>query len=116
MRKLFIKESYGSEGEYEYIKSKEVYDYDGWRTEYTMYYDLIEDRYVFVFGDSDLYDPNDGYDEFDFECESEAEANEWFDNYEGYDDDLDESVTLNEEDTEYPKIQKGMYWVTKQLQ
>ena len=109
MRKLFIKESYGSEGEYEYIKSKDVNDYDGWRTEYTMYYDLIEDRYVFVLGDSDLYDPNDGYEEFDWECESEAEANEWFDNYEGYDD-LDESVTLNEEDKEYPKIQKGMYW------
>lgn len=107
MKKLFIKESYGSEGEYEYIKSKDVNDYDGWRTEYTMYYDLINDRYVFVFGDSDLYDPNDGYEEFDWECDSEAEANEWFDNYSGYDD-LDESMSYN--DKEYPKIQKGMYW------
>lgn len=107
MKKLFIKESYGSEGQYEYIKSKDVNDYDGWRTEYTMYYDLINDRYVFVFGDSDLYDPNDGYEEFDWECDSETEANEWFDNYSGYDD-LDESMSYN--DKEYPKIQKGMYW------
>ena len=107
MKKLFIKESYDSEGQYEYIKSKDVNDYDGWRTEYTMYYDLINDRYVFVFGDSDLYDPNDGYEEFDWECDSEAEANEWFDNYSGYDD-LDESMSYN--DKEYPKIQKGMYW------
>ena len=76
---------------YTYVKSKEVYDSDGWRTEYTMYYDEVEDRYVFVFGDSDLYDPNDGYEEFDWECDTEQEANEWFDNYEGFED-LDEGL------------------------
>ena len=78
--------------QYSYIKSKDVYDSDGWRTEYTMYYDEVNDRYVFVFGDSDLYDPNDGYEEFDWECDTEREANEWFDNYNGFEDDLDESI------------------------
>jgi 5-methyltetrahydrofolate--homocysteine methyltransferase len=78
--------------QYTYVKSKDVYDSDGWRTEYTMYYDEVNDRYVFVFGDSDLYDPNDGYEEFDWECDTEREANEWFDNYNGFEDDLDESI------------------------
>lgn len=73
---------------YKYVKSKEVYDSDGWRTEYTMYQDNYDDdHFVFVFGDSDLYDPNDGYEEFDWECDSRQEAEEWFDNYEGFDDD-----------------------------
>ena len=73
------------EDRYIYIKSKEVYD-DGWRTEYTMYQDSLDpERYVFVFGDSDLYDPNDGYEEFDWECEGRDEAEDWFYNYEGYD-------------------------------
>ena len=78
--------------EYTYIKSKELYDSDGWRTEYTMYYDEVNDRYVFVLGDSDLYDPNDGYEEFDWKCDTEREANEWFDSYNGFEDDLDESI------------------------
>ncbi len=74
---------------YKYVKSKEVYDSDGWRTEYTMYQDNYdEDHFVFVFGDSDLYDPNDGYEEFDYECDSRREAEEWFDNYEGFEDEL----------------------------
>ena len=74
---------------YKYVKSKEVYDSDGWRTEYTMYQDNYDDdHFVFVFGDSDLYDPNDGYEEFDWECDSRQEAEEWFDNYEGFEDEL----------------------------
>ena len=81
---------------YTYIKSKEVYDSDGWRTEYTMYYDEVNDRYVFVFGDSDYYNPNDGYEEFDWECDTEKQANDWFDNYTGFEDDLDESCTTKE--------------------
>ena len=56
-----------------------------------MYYDEVEDRYVFVFGDSDLYNPNDDYEEFDYECDTEQEANEWFDDYKGFED-LDENL------------------------
>ena len=77
---------------YTFVKSKTVYDSDGWTTEYTMYYDEVNDRYVFVLGDSDYYNPNDGYEEFDWECDSEREANDWFNNYNGFEDDLDESL------------------------
>ena len=95
------------------VDSKQINDYDGFLTDYTMYeeyvipkdewfdflrkykggskspYELMEkwfNRYVFVFGDKELYDPNDGYDEFDYECESDEEAYEWFNNYDGFDD------------------------------
>lgn len=76
------------DGRYEFIDSKTVIDSDGFTTEYTMYYDNIDDRYVFVFGDSDLYSP---YDEnFDWECETKDEAYEWFDSYVGPGEDEDE--------------------------
>lgn len=81
---------FDDDGRYEYVKSKSVEDSDGFLTDYTMYYDVLEDKYVFVFGDRDLYDPNEGYDEFDWECDTEQEANEWYYNYEGFiDDDID---------------------------
>lgn len=96
--KLYIKESEDFE-QYTYVKSKTVYDYDGFTTEYTMYYDEVNDKYVFVFGDSDFYNPNDGYEEFDWECDTEQEADEWFENYKGYEDDLDESLKEDIEDT-----------------
>lgn len=92
--KLYIKESEDFE-QYTYVKSKTVYDYDGFTTEYTMYYDEVNDKYVFVFGDSDFYNPNDGYEEFDWECDTEREADEWFESYKGYEDDLDESLKEN---------------------
>lgn len=71
---------------YEYIKSKDVSD-NGWITEYTMYYDWEDDKYVFILGDSDLYDPTN--ESPDWECDTEAEANDWFDNYTGFEDELD---------------------------
>ena len=75
------------DGRYTFVDSKVVSDSDGFLTEYTMYYDTVEDRYVFVFGDSELYSP---YDEnFDWECETEDEAIEWFDSYVGPGDDND---------------------------
>jgi hypothetical protein len=73
---------------YKFIKSKTVLDSDGFQTEYTMYYDWEDDKYIFIFGDSDLYDPTNTY--ADFECDSEREANEWFADYEGL---VDESCS-----------------------
>lgn len=73
-----------SDKRYEYIKSKSVMDSDGFFTDYTMYRDTINDKFVFVFGDKDCYEPEEGY--FDWECETEAEANEWFDSYNGFED------------------------------
>lgn len=91
--KLHLTES--NSQRYEYVRSKSVPDYDGFLTDYTMYRDTEspEERYVFVLGDSDYYDPNEDVMDFDWECESRSEANMWFDDYEGY---LDESNTLTE--------------------
>ena len=85
--KILCTESVGNR--YKYINSKEITDFDGFLTEYTMYYDTEEDRYVFVFGDSDLYNPNeDEYMDFDYECESKQEATEWFNDYTGFEQDI----------------------------
>lgn len=62
--------------------SKSVKDSDDFSTDYTMYYDTENDKYVFVFGDKDIYRPEDG--DFDWECDSEEEAQKWFDFYKGY--------------------------------
>lgn len=64
--------------EYEFMSRKSVTDSDGYITEYTWYRDS-DGRHVFVFGDSDLYHPEDG--NFDYECDSYEEAREWFESY-----------------------------------
>ena len=76
------------------VDSKSVQDSDGFTTDYTMYKDE-NGKYVFVFGDKDLYKPEEGY--FDWEAESEAEAREWFDSYNGFSD-------LNESASEYDSV------------
>lgn len=99
-----IKESYYDleDNVYEMLKTKEVPDFDGFSTEYTLYSTVQsgEPYYVCVLGDRDLYDPNDGVVDFDFETDSYAEAMEWFDSYSGgieSDDGLDESLDIDEE-------------------
>lgn len=81
--------------QYEYEISKQVMDSDGFYTDYTMYYDHNNNRYVFVFGDNELYLPE--YEDFDYECDTEKEAYEWFDNYKGFEDDYDESGDIDDE-------------------
>lgn len=76
------------DGRYKFLDSKLVIDVDGLATDYTMYYDTEENRYVFVFGDIDLYSPYDEY--FDFECETEEEARDWFELYQGPGEDYDD--------------------------
>lgn len=75
---------YLNDYEFEFMDRKSVPDSDGFYTDYTWYYDVMNDRHVFVFGDSDIYRPEDG--NYDFECESEDEAQEWFDSYTGFED------------------------------
>lgn len=69
------------------IASKSVTDSDGFLTDYTMYRDTSTGEYVFVFGDKDVYGPQDG--NFDWSCETEEETWEWFNSYRGFDDDDD---------------------------
>lgn len=69
---------------YQPIAEKFVPDCDGFVDSYTMYKDIATGKFVFIFGDPDYCVPEDG--EFDWECETEAEAQEWFKNYKGSDD------------------------------
>jgi hypothetical protein len=64
--------------------SKPVKDADGFYTDYTMYFDTEINWYVFVFGDKDIYLPENS--DFDWTCETEDEAWEWFDSYNGFED------------------------------
>ena len=90
---------------YNEIASKRVPDSDGFLTDYTMYRNMNDGTYVFIFGDKDIYTP--GNSDFDWECDTEEEAKEWFDNYVGFDDDLlDEcwSSILEDAETETSPI------------
>lgn len=73
------------ESEWEFVRSKQVTDSDGFTTEYTMYKNIYTDKYIFMFGDSDIYGPDEAY--ADYECDTEDAAFEWFDNYRGFDED-----------------------------
>ena len=66
------------------IDVKQVRDADGFYTEYAWYMDKKYLSYVFVFGDTDLYEPEDGW--FDCEIQNYDEALEWFENYNGFDE------------------------------
>lgn len=78
---------------WEFLRSKQVLDFDGFWTEYTLWFNHETGMYVCIFGDRDLYNPENS--DPDFETESEFEAYEWFEDYdtgelEGEDDIYDE--------------------------
>lgn len=79
--KYFDDDEYKSN--FTYIDSKEVTDSDGFITEYT-WYKSEDGNNVFVFGDPDMYRPEDG--NFDYETENDELAQEWFSSYTGFDD------------------------------
>ena len=84
---------YGNkDSEWTEMNSKQVMDSDGFLTDYTWYSNADQTKHVFVFGDKDIYGPEDGY--FDWECDTAQEAYNWFKNYNGFEDDLDESLEL----------------------
>lgn len=71
---------------FEFIRSKSVTDSDGFLTDYTLY--KVQDDtyypdggYVCIFGDNDLYDPDNT--EPDMEFDNEDDAIDWFNNYDG---------------------------------
>ena len=71
---------------WEELESKQVQDSDGFYTDYTLYKNMITGEYVCVFGDKDMYRPEDS--DHDYECEDESEAYEWFESYNGFEDDV----------------------------
>lgn len=78
---------------YTEIASKQVPDSDGFMTDYTMYRNINTGEYVFVFGDKDVYSPDNGNS--DWSCDTEAEAQEWFNNYNGFEEDTEHVVDEN---------------------
>ena len=82
-------ESYG----FVEIASKQVEDADGFMTDYTMYRDKETGEYVFVFGDKDMYTPEQG--DFDWSCDTEQEAWEWYNDYHGFGEAEDEDDLLD---------------------
>lgn len=84
------------EAEWKRLLTKSVNDSDGFLTDYSMWYNDGEKRWVFIFGDSDLYDPTNT--DPDWETENPEEARQWFLDYKGFEDDEDltENKTMNE--------------------
>lgn len=73
---------------YMLVDRKDVVDSDGFWTKYSMYRKMPGNEYVMIYGDPDLYQPEDG--DFDMEFDNEAEAFEWFESYQGFEDDEDD--------------------------
>ena len=82
--------------EWELVKRKSVKDSDGFMTDYCWY--TNGEKHIFMFGDSDLYAPNEAY--ADWECDTEEEASEWFDSYTGFEDEDDDWSDFEEDDFE----------------
>lgn len=82
------------------LNIKYVRDSDGMLTDYALYTNQDEDKYICMFGDTDLYPPDEMY--ADAEFDTEDEACEWFDNYvgPGDEDDEDDIYSSEEADTD----------------
>lgn len=77
-------DEYVSDDRYRLVDKKMVYDYDGFTTDYCLYQDLEKDKYFTIFGDSDIYTPENSEPDAEFDDINSAE--EWFENYHGFDD------------------------------
>lgn len=76
--------------DWELVDRKSVVDSDDFVTDYSWYKNK-DGLHVMVFGDSDIYSPEDG--DYDAEFDSEDRAREWFSSYEGFDsEDLGEGI------------------------
>lgn len=76
VKKESLKEN--ADSEWTFIKSKEVEDSDGFLTDYT-WYENSDGTQVMVFGDNDIYKPEDGY--FDVTFTDRKQAEDWFNSY-----------------------------------
>lgn len=77
---------------------KHVRDSDGMMTDYALYTNKDEDKYICMFGDADVYSPDEMY--ADAEFDTEDEALEWFENYVGPGDEEDEDDIYSSEETD----------------
>lgn len=77
---------------------KHVRDSDGMLTDYALYTNQDEDKYICMFGDTDLYPPDEMYADAEFDTENEAL--EWFENYTGPGDEDDEDDIYSSEEAD----------------
>ncbi len=69
--------------EWEEEDTKDIMDSDGFWTEYTWY--SQGNKHIFIFGDRGVYTPYNA--DYDHECDSYLEAKEWFECYQGFEED-----------------------------
>lgn len=95
------------------LKTKQVPDYDGFLTDYTLYQLSGEEYYVCILGDRDVYNPENT--DPDFEAESYDYAVEWFDLYEGFsdDDEIEGSDCVNIDGATAEELQAKMNQYTQ---
>lgn len=77
---------------------KHVRDSDGMLTDYALYTNQDEDKYICMFGDVDVYPPDEMYSDAEFDTENEAL--EWFENYTGPGDEDDEDDIYSSEEAD----------------
>lgn len=83
----YVRSSIDEDSNWRELASKSVEDSDGFNTDYTLY--TNGQTYICMFGDKDIYEPDQAY--ADYETENEEEAYSWFDNYEGFEDQEDDN-------------------------
>lgn len=70
------------------LETKQVKDSDDFLTDYTLYESISDDneyKYICMFGDKDIYGPDETF--ADWSGDNESEAYEWFESYNGFDED-----------------------------
>jgi hypothetical protein len=72
--------------DWEEVATKLVPDSDGFLTEYTWYHLADDMVHIFMFGDKEMYPPDQDY--ADYECETWNQAKEWFEHYKGFEEEL----------------------------
>lgn len=82
--------------EWKLIDSKEIPDSDGFITQYALYKNIDGSKYITMFGDIDSNEPDEMY--ADAEFDSEIEAREFFDDYNGFEDENSETSYYSDED------------------
>lgn len=84
-KRSYVRSSIDEDSNWRELQSKSVLDSDGFYTDYTLY--TNGSTFICMFGDKDIYEPDEAY--ADYETENEEEAYSWFDNYEGFADEDD---------------------------
>lgn len=87
-KRSYVRSSIDEDPKWICLDIKYVRDSDGMLTDYALYTTKDEDKYICMFGDADVYAPDEMY--ADAEFDTEDEALEWFENYVGPGDEEDE--------------------------